>query len=178
MTRQKEVPASVEEYLAQLPAGRRECLEQVRRLFRENLDPTFAEGIQYGMIGYYVPHERYPAGYHCDPTQPLPFASIASQKNHMAIYLFCLYLDQQAHDQFIAAWKRTGRKLDMGKSCIRFKKIDDLALDVLAGFLRRITADRFIELYDQMRPDRNRAEKPTSRKRTGRSAGKGKAGGR
>ena len=82
---------TVEQYLAELPEDRRKAVEAVRQVVLKNLDKDFEEGMQYGMIGYYVPHRVYPAGYHCDPKQPLPFAGLASQKNHMALYLMCVY---------------------------------------------------------------------------------------
>ena len=122
---------TVKQYLDALPEDRRKALEAVRKVIKSNLDSKYEEGIQYGMIGYYVPHSVFADGYHCDPKQPLPFASIASQKNHMAVYLFCLYNDPAEIARFEAEWKKTGKKLDMGKSCVRFKKLENLALDVI-----------------------------------------------
>ncbi len=104
------------------------------------------------MIGWFVPHSIYPAGYHCDPKQPLPFASIASQKNHLAIYLFCTYLDATDADRFRAAWLATGKKLDMGKSCVRFRRIEDVPLDVVADAVRRMPVKAFIEQYERAVP--------------------------
>lgn len=140
--------ATVDQYLAELPPDRRAAVEAVRKVLLDNLDPTFEEGMQYGMIGYYVPHRVYPAGYHCDPKQPLCFAGLASQKNHMALYMMCVYDDGENADRFKRAWAKTGKKLDMGKSCIRFKKHDDLALDVIAETLRRTPAIKFIARYE------------------------------
>jgi hypothetical protein len=134
-----------EQYLAELPDDRRKALEAVRRVLLENLDQDYEEGIQYGMLGYYVPHRVYPAGYHCDPKQPLPFAALASQKNYMSLYLMCVYGDTPHSDWFRKAWAKTGKKLDMGKSCIRFKKVEDLALDVIAEAIRRVPAKKYIE---------------------------------
>ena len=110
----------------------------------KNLDKDYEEGVQYGMIGYYVPHRVYPAGYHCDPKQPLPFANLASQKNHMALYLMCVYGDTDHTKWFKEAWAKTGKKLDMGKSCIRFKKVEDLALDVIGEAIRRVPAKKYV----------------------------------
>jgi hypothetical protein len=104
--------------------------------------------MQYGMIGYYVPHTIYPAGYHCDPRQPLPFAGLASQKNHMAVYLMCTYISTKQADWFRKEWAKTGKKLDMGKSCIRFKKLDDLALDVLGRAIARVPVKEFVGFYE------------------------------
>lgn len=140
--------ATVAQYLAELPADRRAALETVRAVVLKNLDPLYEEGMQYGMIGYYVPHRVYPPGYHCDPKQPLPFACLASQKNYMSLYLGCVYGDTPLARWFHAAWAKTGKKLDMGKSCIRFKKLDDLALDVIGEAIRRLPARKFIEYYE------------------------------
>lgn len=139
--------ASVKEYLANLPQDRRDALEAVRKVILANLDKDYEEGIQYGMIGYYVPHRVFPPGYHCDPKQPLPFASIASQKNHMAVYLMCVYGSQELEQWFRDAWAKTGKKLDMGKSCVRFKKLDDLALNVIGDAIKRVPAKKYIETY-------------------------------
>src|SRR6185436_18364735 len=127
----------------QLPADRRAALETVRKVVRANLDAGFEEGMQYGMIGYYVPHSVYPAGYHCDPKQPLPFAALASQKNHLSLYLMCIYGGGSGNphaEWFQREWKKSGKKLDMGKACIRFEQPDDLALDVVAATFARMTA--------------------------------------
>ncbi|MEZ5965538.1 MAG: DUF1801 domain-containing protein [Planctomycetota bacterium] len=140
--------ARIETYLDSLPTDRRDALETLRAVFRANLDPVFEEGMQYGMIGYYVPLAVYPDGYHCDPRQPLPFAGLASQKNHIGVYLFCLYTDPEEQARFEEAWKKTGKKLDMGKSCIRFKRIEDAALDVLGRTIKRMTAKKFIAVYE------------------------------
>src|SRR5262245_39673683 len=135
---------TVKEYLAELPAERRKVIEAVRATILKNLPAGYEEGMQYGMIGYYVPHSLHPAGYHCDPRQPLPFAALGSQKNHMAIYLMCVYGDTKLRDEFSAAWKKTGKKLDMGKSCIRFKKIEDVALDVIGQTIKKVPAEKYI----------------------------------
>jgi hypothetical protein len=142
----KSEMTTVERYLSTLPEDRREALDAVRQVFKSNLDKDYEEGMQYGMIGYYVPHRVHPAGYHCDPKQPLPFAALGSQKNHMAIYLMCAYGDSEVATWFKAAWAKTGKKLDMGKSCVRFKKLDDLALDVIAELIRRVPAKKYIEV--------------------------------
>jgi hypothetical protein len=141
----KSESTSVEQYLSGLPEDRRKALEAVRQVFLKNLDKDFEEGIQYGMIGYYVPHRVHPPGYHCDPKQPLPFAALGSQKNHMAVYLMCAYGDTKLSQWFKSAWAKTGKKLDMGKSCVRFKKLDDLALDVIAELIRRVPAKEYIK---------------------------------
>lgn len=140
--------ATVAQYLAELPDDRRKAIEQVRAVIRKNLDKSYEEGMQYGMIGYYVPHSIYPNGYHCDPKQPLPFAALASQKNAMSLYLMSIYAHPGHNRWFIEAWKKTGKKLDMGKSCIRFKKVEDLALDVIAEAIKRAPAKDHIAFYE------------------------------
>ena len=159
---------TVDEYLASLPDDRREALEQIRAVFRKNLDKRYVENMSYGMAGYAVPLDVYPPGYHCSPDTPLPFAGFASQKNHMSVYLFCLYVGTNDIDEFEAAWKKTGKPLDMGKSCIRFKKIDDVALDVLGKTIKKMTVKRFIGIYEQARADNEgrKPGRPAARKKT------------
>ncbi|MCP5055697.1 MAG: DUF1801 domain-containing protein [bacterium] len=158
-------PTTVAEYLASLPADRREALESVRKTIKKNLPKGYAEGIQYGMIGYFVPHSVYPAGYHADPSQPLPFASLANQKNHMSIYLMCIYSDEEHRDRFVRAWKATGKKLDMGKSCVRFKKLEDVPLEVVGEAIQGVPVTEFIARYES-------AIGPGARKRPARKAPK------
>jgi hypothetical protein len=137
---------SVKEYLAGLPEERRKTIEAVRKVIRKNLGRGYEEGMQYGMIGYYVPHKLYPPGYHCDPKQPLPFACLASQKNHMAVYLMTIYGEDETW--FRKEWAKTGKKLDMGKSCIRFKKLDDVPLDVIGKAIARVPVKEYIGYYE------------------------------
>ncbi len=139
---------TVAKYIAELPEDRRKAITAVRKAILANLDSKFEEGMQYGMIGYFVPHSVFPAGYHCDPKQPLPFAGLASQKNHMAVYLMCVYSSDGAK-RFKADYAKTGKKLDMGKCCIRFKKLDDLALDVIGREIKRVSAEQYIEYYQK-----------------------------
>lgn len=156
---------TVDEYLAQLPADRREAIQAVREVILKNLDKDFEEGMQYGMIGYYVPHRVYPAGYHCDPKQPLPFAGLASQKNYMSVYLMCTYGSPEHLTWFQDAWAKTGKKLDMGKSCIRFKKLDDLALDVIGKSIQRVTAKKYIAVCEEaLKSNRENASQRKSAK--------------
>jgi len=104
--------------------------------------------MQYGMIGYYVPHSVYPAGYHCNPEEPLPYASLASQKNYMSIYLMCIYGEEKHREWFVEAWQKAGKKLDMGKSCVRFKKLEDVPLKVVGQAIKRVTVKRYIDFYE------------------------------
>ena len=140
--------STVSAYLDSLPEDRRVLIASVRKVILESLGEGYEEGMSYGMIGYYVPHRVYPPGYHCDPSKPLPFAGLASQKGNCALYLTCFYGDADERAKFGKAWLARGKKLDMGKSCIRFKKLDDLALDVLASSLKRVTAKKFIARYE------------------------------
>lgn len=164
--------ATVEQYLAELAPERREAVQAVRSVILKNLDKKYEEGMQYGMIGYYVPHSVFPDGYHCDPRQPLPFAGLASQKNHMSVYLMSVYDESAECHWFRSAWEKTGRKLDMGKCCIRFKKLDDVALDVLGEAIKRMPVERHIEIYQAARSGatkkssasgRGSAKKPASK---------------
>jgi len=144
----KSKAATVEQYLAELPEDRQEAIQAVRATILKSLPKGYEEGMQYGMIGYYVPHSLYPPGYHCDPKQPLPYASLASQKNHMAIYLMCVYGNAEQETWFREAWAKTGKKLDMGKSCVRFKRIEDLPLKVIGQAIKRVPVKKLIAHYE------------------------------
>jgi len=144
--------AEVTKYIAAAPAEHRAALNAVRKVFLDNLDSDYAEAMAYGMIGYCVPHSVFPDGYHCDPRQPLPLGGIASRKGGMSLHLMTVYGDSVLRDWFLKAWKQSGKKLDMGKACIRFKKIDDLPLDVIAEAIRRVPAQKYIETYLNWRP--------------------------
>ncbi len=141
---------TVEAYLASLPKDRRTVIAAVRRVILDNLDTGYEEGMQYGMIGYFVPHRLYPPGYHCDPSQPLPFAGLASQKNYLSIYLMSVYGDGELAAWFREAWAKSGRKLDMGKCCVRFRRIEDVALEVIGEVIRRAPAKKYIERYESL----------------------------
>lgn len=142
--------ATVTEYLAELSPDRRAAMKAVRAVIRKNLPKGYAEGMQYGMVGYFVPHKVYPPGYHCNPKEPLPFASIASQKNHMAIYLMCIYGNKEHEAWFRREWAKTGKKLDMGKSCIRFKRLEDLPLEVIGKAVARVPVAEYISYYESV----------------------------
>jgi hypothetical protein len=158
---------TVAKYLAELPADRRAALSAVRKVILDNLDDDFEEGMQYGMIGYYVPHRVHPQGYHCDPKQPLPFASLGSQKGHMSLHLMCLYVDGGPEKSwFEKAWAKTGKKLDMGKACLRFKKLDELALDVIGELFERVPAKAYIAQIERVLGTRRKAKPPARRERT------------
>lgn len=148
--------ATPAQYLATLPDERRGIISAVRDVILAKLSPEYVEIMQYGMLSYAIPHSIFPAGYHTDPTQPVPFAALASQKNHVSLYLMGLYAGGNAADDtgdatwFREAWQATGKKkADMGKACIRFKKLDDIPLDVIGEAIRRMPAQRYIALYQQ-----------------------------
>jgi uncharacterized protein DUF1801 len=140
---------TVTQYLAELPTDRRKAIEVVRKMILKNLPKGYVEIMQYGMIGYAVPLSIYPQGYHCRKDEPLPFISLASQKNNMAIYMFCLYGDKKDAERFQKEYKASGKKLDMGKSCIRFKKTEDLALDVIGKAIAGTPVKKHIEVYEK-----------------------------
>lgn len=150
---------SVEEYLAALPEDRREILSAIQAVILENLPEGYEEGIQYNMIGYYVPHSIYPAGYHCDRKQPLPFMHLASMKNHLGFYPFCLYGDSSRMEWFLEEHLKLGKKLDAGKACIRFKKLTDVSLDLIGELVRGIPVRQFIEVYESQLPESKRKKK-------------------
>ncbi len=139
---------TVIDYLASLPEDRRAAIKAVRKVILQNLDKDFTEGMQYGMIGYYVPHSIYPAGYHCDPKQGLPFGGLASQKNYMSLYLMCLYINSAELKKLEQACKKAGKKLDMGKCCIRFKTLDDLPVEIIGKMVKGVSVKKYIEYYE------------------------------
>lgn len=144
-----EKSPETEKYLEQLPEDRREGIKQLRETIAENLPAGFAETISYGMIGYVVPHSLYPAGYHCDPKQPLPFINIASQKNHIALYHMGLYSRPDLLEWFTEEYaKHSKTKLNMGKSCIRFKKPEHIPYKLIGELSAKIKPEDWIEAYE------------------------------
>ena len=140
---------SPEDYINQVPSERQNALKKLRKTIKEHLPNGFEEGIQYGMIGYYVPHSIYPDGYHCSPKEPLPFMSFASQKNSINLYHSGIYAKPQLHDWFVSEFpKHSKRKLDMGKSCIRFKKTEDIPFDLIAELCTKLTVEEWIDIYE------------------------------
>ncbi len=156
---------TVKQYLAELPKDRREALQAIRAVLLKNLPKGYEEGMQCGMIGYFVPHSVYPPGYQCDPKQPLPFAGLASQKNHMSIHLMSVYGDPELAAWFREAWAKSGKKLDMGKSCVRFKKIDDVPLKVIGQVIKRVPVKKFIEYYESTISSAAKSARRASRKK-------------
>lgn len=140
---------TVKQYLAGLPADRRNALEAIRKVIKANLDKDFEEGIQYGFIGYYIPHKVYPYGYHCDPKTPLPFAGLASQKNHIGVYLMGIYGSKTEEAWFRKSWAKSGKKLDMGKSCVRAATLEGFDLKTIGEAIKRVTAKKYIAGYEK-----------------------------
>ena len=139
---------TVDQYLAELPDDRRAAIETVRDAIVANLPPCFHEGMNFGMIVYELPLETYPDTYN---GQPLMYAALASQKNHMAVYLTAVYSDENSRDAFLERYRATGKRLDMGKSCVRFRKLDDLPIDLIGDTIASMDVDTFIENYERSR---------------------------
>ena len=142
---------TVEEYLAELAPNRREAINAVRKVILDNLPAGYEEVMQFGMIGYVIPLERYPVTYN---KQALQYAALASQKHYMSVYLMNVYGDPDAEQWFAEQYRASGKKLDMGKSCVRFKKLDDLPLDLIGRAIARTPVDEYIAVYEAARGKR------------------------
>ena len=141
---------SPEAYINQLPTERKEVISKLRKTILKSLPIGFKEQMSYGMLGYVVPHSIYPNGYHCDPKLPLPFINLASQKNFIALYHSGIYADQKLYDWLVAEYpKHCKRKLDMGKSCIRFKSMDDIPYELIATLTKKVSVKDWITLYEK-----------------------------
>ena len=138
-----------QEYIVSLPSDRKEVITKLRKVVQTNLPKGFQEGMGYGMLCYSVPHALYPKGYHCDPKQPLPFLSIASQKNFIAIYHMGIYANPALLDWFVSEYpKHCKTKLDMGKSCVRFKKFDDIPYKLIGELMKKMSVKEWIHIYE------------------------------
>lgn len=138
-----------EEYLEKIPEDRKAPMEKLRKVILENLPDGFKETINYGMIGYVVPHSIYPDGYHCSPELPLPFMSIASQKNFIGLYHMGIYAKEELLQWFVDEYaKQVPTKLDMGKSCIRFKKPEQIPFKLIGELSSKVSVDDWIEIYE------------------------------
>jgi len=142
---------TIAEYLEKLPMDRRTAIAEVRKVIRKNLPTGYQEVIQYDMITYVVPLSVYSAGYLGNKEVPLPYLSLGNQKNHMSLYLTCISTNKKAQDWFVHAYKKTGKKPDMGKSCVRFKALADLPLDVIGKAVKIATVEEFIVAYEKTR---------------------------
>lgn len=137
------------EYLESLPDDRKQAMVKLRDAILKNLPEGFEEGMSYGMMGWAVPHSTYPQGYHCDPKQPLPFLGMASQKNFIAVYHMGVYADKELYDWFVSEYpKYVKTKLDMGKSCIRFKKMETIPYELIGELASKMTVQQWIDLYE------------------------------
>ena len=142
---------SVEQYISELPEDRRPAIEGLRQTIKSNLPKGFREEMSYGMIGYVVPHDIYPGGYHCNPELPLPFMNLASQKNYIAVYHAGIYADPDLLNWFTSEYaKQVPTKLDMGKSCIRFKNLKTIPYELIGELCTRLTVEDWISTYESV----------------------------
>lgn len=141
---------SLDQYFAELPEERKGSMLKLHQIILDHLGPNIETRMSYGMIGYVIPHSKYPDGYHCDPKLPLPFMNIASQKNFVALYHMGIYADKDIYDWFVAEYpKHVKTKLDMGKSCIRFKKVEQIPYELIGQLVTKMNAEEWIELYEK-----------------------------
>lgn len=142
-------PKTPEAYLEQVQEKHTDALRRLRQTVLENLPEGYVERMNYNMLGYVVPHSLYPDGYHCSPELPLPFMNLASQKNYIALYHMGLYADKELHDWFVAEYaERVPSKLDMGKSCVRFKKPEQIPYELVAELCQKMTVEDWVKLYE------------------------------
>ncbi|MFD1551007.1 DUF1801 domain-containing protein [Putridiphycobacter roseus] len=140
---------TVEQYFEELPEERKAPMLKLRQTILTNMDQNFEECMNYGMVGYVVPHDKYPAGYHCNTELPLPFVNIASQKNFVALYHMGIYANPELMEWFVGEYpKFVKTKLDMGKSCIRFKRMDQIPFELIGELMQKMTAEEWIACYE------------------------------
>ena len=141
---------SVEDYLDKVPEERKETFEKLRKVILDNIPKGYKETLSYGMIGYVVPHSIYPAGYHCDTSLPLPFINLASQKNFIGFYHSGIYADQELYNWFVQEYsKHCKYKIDIGKSCVRLKKMNDIPFNLIGELVKKISVQDWINLYEK-----------------------------
>ncbi|MCT4580675.1 MAG: DUF1801 domain-containing protein [Flavobacteriales bacterium] len=141
---------TIEEYIENLTEDRAIAIEKLRSVIKENIPSGFEEMMNYGMIGYVVPHSIYPSGYHCDTKLPLPFLNIASQKSHIAVYHMGVYANEELMNWLVEEYpKHSKKKLNMGKSCIRFKKVEDIPYQLIGELVSKMTVEDWIRLYEE-----------------------------
>jgi len=142
---------TVKEILANVPQDRLAAFNKLHDVIVKNLPKGFEAAISYGGLGYVIPHTLYPAGYHCKPSEPLPFAGLASQKNSINFYHMGIYSDPKLLEWFVSEYpKHSKQKLDMGKSCIRFKKLDEIPYQLIGELMKKMTAEQWINTYETM----------------------------
>lgn len=145
----KNLEKSVDEYVANVSENYHDAIQKLREVVKMNIPKGFVEMLNYGMIGFVVPHELYPNGYHCDPKLPLPFVNIAAQKNFISFYHMGIYAKPSLLEWFVEQYAKTStQKLDMGKSCIRFKKADHIPYDLIGELMKKMTVENWIEVYE------------------------------
>lgn len=148
---------TVDQYIEELPADRKKMISEIRNVIKKNIPKGFSEVMGYGMAGYVVPHSIYPSGYHCTPELPLPFMGFASQKNFVAVYHMGIYADAKLLKWFTDEWKKfSPKKLDMGKSCLRFKKLEDVPLKLIGELASKLTPQKWIEIYEKEMKNKKR----------------------
>lgn len=146
----QSISKTVKDYLNEISAERTEAFRKLRNTILKNIPDGFKEGMSYGMIGYYVPHSIYPNGYHCKPELPLPFVNIASQKNFIAFYHMGIYGSPELFKWFVSEFpKHSKSKLDMGKSCVRFKKMNDIPFELIGKLMKKISVKDWITMYEK-----------------------------
>ncbi len=139
-----------EHYLLELPEDRKEAMQKLRKVIKDNLPKGFEEQMSYGMLGYVIPHSIYPNGYHCNPKLPLPFINLASQKNFIALYHMGIYANKNLLEWFQVEYpKHVKTKIDMGKSCLRFKKMEDIPFEFIGELIRKVSVEDWISTYEQ-----------------------------
>lgn len=137
-------------YVRSLPADRKAAISKLRKVIKKNLPKGFKEVMQYGMMGWVVPHSLYPAGYHCKPEDPLPFMGLASQKHFVAVYHMGIYADKKLYKWFTTEYARTTKKkIDIGKSCTRFTKMDEIPYNLIGELAKKISPQKWIEMYEK-----------------------------
>lgn len=145
----KPIFKTVEEYISTLEGDRKETVIKIRKIINENIPNDFIECINYNMIGWVVPHSIYPNGYHCDPKLPLPLINLASQKSHIGLYHMGIYSDEKLLNWFTQEYKSiVGKNVDMGKSCIQFKKVNEIPYTLIGELVKKVSAEDWINTYE------------------------------
>lgn len=166
---------TIDGYLAAVPEDRRSTLVALRAVINRNLPAGCEEGTQYGMPAWFVPHGRYPHGYHCDPREPLPFAGIASKKSHIGLHLFFAYIDPELMAWFETEWRKTGCRWDAGKSCVRVKRLEDIPLALVGRLVKKVSVKRFVASYEKSLPASVLAKRERAAAAKKKNATRGKA---
>ncbi len=156
---------TVHDYLQELQPERLEAISTLRDLILKNLPEGYEEQMIYGMIGYVVPHSLFPQGYHCDPTKPLTYLALASQKNHMALYLSCFYGNEEIKKMIEDGFQKEGKKMNAGAGCLRFKKLSDLPLEVIIKAIAKVPVAKYVDTYQKVLAEQEAARKARKAKK-------------